>query len=102
MKINLSPIASNKTTSVSLNGLILTIDGIDYDLSVIPIGGQAEADLPFIGIVTREDVTIQYFYNSSLAVPNQSPNIEDYTFIVTSGEVPCPIVWQPIEEIVNV
>jgi hypothetical protein len=96
MKIILSPLASNKTTSINLTGLILTIDGTEYDLSVIPEGGQAEADAPFIGIVTRDCVTIQYQYDSMKAEPNQSTDWADYTFEITDGDVPCPIKWLPI------
>lgn len=100
MKIILSPVASNKTTSVSLIGLVLTIDGTDYDLSVIPEGGQAEAseDSPFIGTVTRDSVTIRYEYGSAKAEPDQSTNWADYTFEVVQGEVPCPIKWKPEPE----
>lgn len=98
MIIKLSPIASNKTTSVSISGLILTVDGIDIDLSVIPENGQADAedDSPLIGVVTRDEVTIFYEYNSQLAEPYQSTNWDDYTFEVTDGEVPCPIKWKPV------
>lgn len=100
MKIILSPLASNKTTSVSVSGLVLTIDGTEYDLSVIPEGGQAEAseDSPFIGTVTHDSVTICYEYDSSKAEPDQSTNWADYTFEVVSGEVPCPIKWKPEPE----
>jgi hypothetical protein len=103
MKIILSPIAANKTTAVSVNGLILTIDGQEIDLSVIPEGGQAEAeeDSPFIGVVTRDEVTIRYKYNSQLAEPDQSKDWDDYTFDVTDGEVPCPIQWKPVMEVSN-
>ena len=97
MKIILSPVASSKTTTVSVNGLVLTIDDTGYDLSIIPEGGQAEAseDSPFIGTVTRESVTIRYEYDSSKAEPDQSTNWDDYTFDVVEGEVPCPIKWKP-------
>lgn len=99
MLIILPPIASNKTTAVSVNGLTVTVDGTDYDLSVIPEGGQAEADEngPFIGTVTRESVTIRYEYDSQLAEPNQSTDWGDYTFEVASGAVPCPIKWRVSE-----
>ena len=105
MKIILSPVASNKTTTVSLNGLTLTIGGQEIDLSIIPIGGEAEPDdnSPFIGKVTRDEVTIRYEYNSQLAEPNQSTNWDSYTFEVTEGDVPCPIKWKPVvEEVENV
>ena len=97
MKIILSPLASNKTTAVSINGLVLTIDGTEYDLSVIPEGGQAEAseDSPFIGTVTRDSVTVRYGYDSAKAEPDQSTDWADYTFEVVQGEVPCPIRWKP-------
>lgn len=100
MQIILSPIASNKTTTVSLSGLVLTIDGTEYDLSIIPEGGQAEAseDSPFIGTVTRDSVTIRYEYDSMKAESNQSAGWDDYTFDVVEGEVPCPIKWKPEPE----
>ena len=96
MQIILSPVASNKTTIVSVSGLTVTIDGTDYDLSVIPEGGQAEAseDSPFIGTATRDAVTIRYEYDSAKAEPDQSTNWADYTFEITDGEVPCPIKWK--------
>jgi len=100
MKIILSPVASNKTTTVSLSGMVLTIDGVEYDLSIIPEGGQAEAseDSPFIGTVTRDLVTIRYEYDSMKAEPDQSKDWDDYTFEITEGEVPCPIKWKPEPE----
>ena len=100
MKIILSPVASSKTTAVSVEGLVLTIDGTEYDLSIIPEGGQAEAseDSPFIGTVTRESVTIRYEYDSSKAEHVQSTSLDDSTFEVVQGEVPCPIKWQPESE----
>lgn len=94
MKIKLSAIASNKTTAITLNGLTLTIDGTPYDLSQIPVGGQADGELPFIGIVTRDEVTIQYHYDSDLAENHQSRDWADYTFDVIDGEVPSPIKWR--------
>jgi hypothetical protein len=99
MKIILSPIASNRTTTVSVSGLVITIDGQPIDLSVIPEGGYAESDdeSPFIGNVTRDEVTVRYHYESLKACENQSTNWADYTFEVTDGPVPCPIVWKPLE-----
>lgn len=96
MRIILSSIASNYTTQVSIDGLVVTIDGQEIDLSVIPEGGVAEPDenSPFIGNVTRDEVIIQYHYDSSMAEPEQSKNWDDYTFELTEGEVPCPIVWK--------
>lgn len=100
MKIILSPVASNRTTEVTVSGLVITVDGTPIDLSVIPEGGYAEPDesSPFIGNVTRDGVTVRYHYESSNAEPNQSMDWADYTFEVTDGPVPCPIVWKPVEE----
>jgi len=96
MQIILSPIASSYTTTVSLDGLILTVDGTPIDLSVISEGGQAEAedDSPLTGIVTRDKVTVKYHYDSALAEPNQSTDWADYTFEIASGAVPSPITWK--------
>lgn len=95
MKIILSPVASNKTTTVSINGLVITIDGIIYDLSAIPAGGQAEDPYsPFIGIITRDECTIRYEYERGLAWLHQSKDWADYTFDIIDGEVPCPIQWR--------
>lgn len=104
MKIILSPQSSNTTTQLSLNGLVLTIDGVEVDLSVIPEGGEAEGEYPLIGKITRDEVTIAYQYDSFLAEPHQSMDWADYTFEVVDGVVPCPIIWkqlQPVGEIIN-
>jgi len=99
MKLILSPIASDHTTTVSVDGLVLTIDGTAIDLSIIPEGGEAEPEenAPFLGIITREQVTIKYFYDTARAEPNQSMDWVDYTFDIELGEVPCPIIWKSEE-----
>lgn len=103
MRVTLNPCPVWHNTKVSVNGLIVTVDGIDYDLLAIPDGGQAEAEegSPFIGIVTRELVTINYCYDSSKAEPLQSTDWNDYTFEVEEGEVPCPIKWLPEPEVLE-
>lgn len=103
MKIILSPVASNKTNKVSIDGYVVTVDNTEYDLSVIPQGGQAEATIgsPFIGLVKRDSVTILYEYESSKAQANQSRDLSDYTFDILGGEVPCPIIWKDITSEVN-
>lgn len=103
MKIILSPVAGNKTTTVSVSGLVLTIDGVEYDLGAIPDGGQADAEegSPFVGTLTRDSVTIRYEYDSMKAEPNQSTDWDDYTFDVVEGEVPCPIIWKFAQEAVE-
>jgi hypothetical protein len=96
MKIILSPIASNRTTRVFVNGLTITVDDQDIDLSVIPENGYAipEEGSPLMGKITRKEVTVLYHYDSFKALPNQSMDWADYTFEVENGEVPCPIIWE--------
>jgi len=103
MIIELSPCASNReTTTVKVNGLVVTVDDVAYDLSVIPEGGSAEWEVEegkfpiFLEDVTREKVKILYFYDADKAILNQSHNKEDYIFEVTEGEVPSPIIWREI------
>jgi len=100
MKIILSPIASDTDTTVSVDGLTITVDGVDYDLSLIPEGGDAQPGEgePFIGTITREQVTIMYKYDMATAEPNQSTDWADYTFIDPVGEIPSPIVRKPKPE----
>jgi hypothetical protein len=104
MKIKLSPQVVNETTNapvITLAGLTLTIDDQVVDLSVIPEGGQAEPDedSPFIGIVTRDKVTVRYPYSTDIYEPNQPTDQSAYEFDMTEGEVPCPLIKRPVEVI---
>ena len=97
MIIKLSPQVANETTKapiIALSGLTLTIDDQVIDLSLIPEGGQAEADedSPLIDIVTREEVTIRYPYSTDIYESNQPTNPADYEFEITEGTVPCPLI----------
>lgn len=99
MKLILSPIAVIKAPDMQIrvSGLVIAINGTMYDLSAIPDGGQAEAanGSPFVGVLTREQVTIRYEYDMVRAEDNQSTDWADYTFDITDGVVPCPIKWKP-------
>lgn len=104
MKIKLNSQAVNKTTNapvISLSGLILTIDEQSVDLSVIPEGGQAEADedSSLIGTVTRNEVTIRYPYSTDIYESNQSTNPADYEFEITEGVVPCPLIKRSVKNV---
>jgi hypothetical protein len=97
MKIKLSPIVSHQTKQapvISLSGLVLTIDNNQIDLSVIPVGGQAEAEdnSLLLGTVTRDEVTIKYPYSTDIYESKQSINEEDYVFNITEGTINCPLV----------
>jgi len=92
MEIILSPVADSRNTVVSVSGLVVTVDGIDYDLSVIPAGGDAQPDdnEPFIGTMTRDRVTVLYRYDGRTALPDQPTDIAEYTFDVSDGRTALP------------
>ncbi|MDA1380451.1 hypothetical protein PCI56_12930 [Plesiomonas shigelloides subsp. oncorhynchi] len=98
MKLILSPVAAMNAPKmqIRIDGLVITINGQEFDLTAIPEGGKAEAteSSPFIGTLTREQATIRYVYDMGLAEDNQSTDWADYTFEIESGEVPCPIKWR--------
>jgi hypothetical protein len=103
MKIKLSPQVANETTNapvITVSGLTLTIDDQVIDLSVIPEGGQAEADedSPLIGIVTRDEVTIRYSYSTDIYECNQPTESSAYKFEIVEGQVPCPLIKRPVAE----
>ena len=97
MKITLSPFESNKTTKVSVSGEVIIVNGVDFDLSSIPDGGQVEAIFPAVATIKRVngviEITILYQYDKPLAEPMQSTNEADYIVDCVSGEVPSPIKW---------
>jgi hypothetical protein len=104
MIITLSPVSPAPATVATVSGDILTIDGVPYDLSVIPEGAEAtddDADSPFIGPIRRVGgqivCTIVYGYDMATAEPVQSTDLADYTFEVASGPVPDPIRRKPSE-----
>jgi hypothetical protein len=95
MKIKLNPMVvsnSKQAPVISLLGLILTIDGQKIDLSTIPVGGQAESDTDLLqGIVTRDEVTVNYLYSTDIYESNQSTKQQDYEFDITEGTIACPL-----------
>ena len=68
MLIKLSPQASDYETRISVKGDLLTVDGITYDISPIPEGGEVKAEEPAIGKIRRVDgkvhITLLYRYNA--------------------------------------
>ncbi|PLX65998.1 MAG: hypothetical protein C0602_12760 [Denitrovibrio sp.] len=95
MKIHLSPQANfnGETTEIFVSGLVITVDGTDYDLSEIPEGGLAEAELPFIGTVTREECKILFKYDNNKAENHQTAPIENWTVDIAEGDVIAPVQW---------
>ena len=97
MKIILSPIAAvTNDTPPTATGQVLNYRGQSYNLNVLPDGATVEADAPFIGSISRVNgvaqVTLEYRYNSAECHSEQSQDWADYTFNVTSGACPCPIL----------
>ncbi|QAX29262.1 hypothetical protein [Leisingera sp. NJS204] len=88
-------------TSASVNGDVITVDGVPYDLSAVPDGGFAEPggdNHPFIGRIERIDgglrVQLRWIYSDATAEPDQ-PAVQP-VFMVIIGEVPDPIVRKPL------
>lgn len=102
MKIQLHPIASNRDTVIKVIGDLLSIDGIEIDLSVIEDGEQCEAERPIVGLVRRVDgvieVGIEYHYNSATAEPMQSTDPAAYFIELEEGDAPDPIARKPVQQ----
>ena len=101
MNIKLSPQVVDETTNapvITLAGLTLTIDDQVIDLSLIPVGGQADPDedSPLVGIVTREEVTIRYPYSTDIYESYQPTEQSAYKFEITDGQVPCPLIKREV------
>ncbi len=96
-----SSLIEGKHTQVSVSGDKLTYDGQEYDFSMLPPNSQVEAEAPAVGLIKNDNgvihISLIYLYNSSLAELHQPAG--DYTYDVSSGEVPCPIIWRPAPEL---
>lgn len=106
MKITIHPIAAlpgHPDDTVEVDGDTITVNGVDYDLSAIPEGGEAtaEGEHPFAGPIRREGGELHlgliYHYSTSTAEPDQGdtpPVVE-----ITSDDLPDPIARREIEEV---
>lgn len=104
MKIILSPSATFRDDQPPVvSGEALFYRGAYYDFSQLSDGSEIKAELPFIGKISRVngrvELTLEYQYNTETAEDNLSADWSDYTFVVTSGECPCPIVRKPVQKI---
>lgn len=105
-KLKLSPQSNNTlnkaNTEISVNGSVITYEGTEYNFSNLPDNSEVEAELPAVGKIKKTngliEITLMYQYNGYTAEPNQSMNPLDYEFLVDTGTVPCPIVWKPVQE----
>jgi hypothetical protein len=105
MKITLhmqAGLPGDPETTASVAGDILTVDGVDYDLSPVPEGGQAvpEGESPFVGAITRTNGEVVcemlWRYDGATAEPEQAYEIPVVT--VTNGDVPDPVTRKPEPE----
>ena len=100
MKLIFSPIMGlpgAPETVASVAGDVLTVDGIEYDLSAVPEGGEAipEGDHPFLGSITRnggEIIAMLVWTYGPDAAAVQPADPDHWQLSVTSGAVPSPVV----------
>lgn len=95
--------AETNDTPPVVDGDTITYRGLTYDLSPIEEGDLYENGEPFAAPVTRTDgelvVELQYYYSTDTAELSQPTNWEAYTFSVTEGQCPCPIVRKPVDRL---
>lgn len=104
MHITLSPtrgLPGDPETVLAVSGDILTVDGVAYNLSAIPEGGEAipeGADHPFVGTITRAGGTVHCTLRVHLgddAAPDQPTS--PWTTIVARGPVTIPALRRAAE-----
>lgn len=98
MKLTLSPVAGLPgavDTTASVSGDVVTVNGVPYDLSAVPEGGEGapSGEHPFIGTISREDgqvvATLRWLYDLDAAAAQQGDATT--TVVVSGGQVPSPI-----------
>ncbi|MGR3498189.1 MAG: hypothetical protein ACU0E9_04745 [Limimaricola soesokkakensis] len=101
MKLTLSPraaIPGEVETIAFVSGDILTVNGVPYDLSAIPDGGEGMPegnDHPFSGVITRKagviHAMIRWVYAEDALADQPAWPVAD----VSDGPVPSPVVKTP-------
>lgn len=103
LTLNLSPVRSDEETVASLTGTVLTLNGIDYDLSLLTDGATAQH--PELGTVTRDGdeyvCTVRLGHGSNAPYETRFP--EPLVSIDHSGPIALPLydVVPEQEEIVT-
>jgi hypothetical protein len=93
IKINLSPVRGFEKTKLSVNGLVVTINGTDYDLILLDDG--AKVVHPVMGEVTRTgddyELTVTLIHGRNALEPVRFPEpllIDgDYTHDYETGDL---------------
>lgn len=98
LKINLSPVRSDEAQSkVSYTAPILTVDGVDYDLSELPDGATAKH--PILGTVNRTgsdyEVTLKLTHGANAPYDTRFPAPIEVT---VDGPVELPVYNEPEPE----
>jgi hypothetical protein len=93
MILTLSPISAFRPeTTIFVLGDVLTVDGIPYDLSPVPEGGEGwpEGDHPFVGPIRRDGGAIHATVRVFLG-PTAAPDQPDSPWTVEAGDGPVAI-----------
>lgn len=100
LTINLSPTRADYETTASLSGTVLTINGVDYDLALLPDG--AIADHPDLGRVTRigdvYECTIRLTHGASAPEATRFP--QPIVLIDHAGPIELP-AYDETSEVTN-
>ena len=104
MHLTLSPVCGlpgQAETKLHVAGDVLTIDGVPFDLSPIPEGGEGEwLDSPIIGKITRQSGTLHVTVRVVLGDDAESNQPTDSTHWIVenaSGDVTIPALRKPEE-----
>ncbi|MGP8291751.1 hypothetical protein ACT3OH_15915 [Vreelandella zhanjiangensis] len=101
LTLNLSPVRSDEETTASVNGTVLSVNGVDYDLSELPDGATAEH--PVLGSVTRDgdsyECTVRLGHGPN--APRETRFPEPIVLENHNGPVELPLYDEPEEELEN-
>lgn len=101
MQITISPVAGlpgQPETEIGVSGDTITVDGVAYDLSAVPEGGEAtpEGSHPFVGTITRDGgeitCTIRAMYDGATAEPIQPTVPAHWILSLADGATELPII----------
>jgi len=100
MKLTLTPtrgLPGQPETQITVSGDTITVDGVAYDLSPVPEGGEAVpvagSDHPFVGKITRQGGVIACAVRVMLgddATPDQPVDPGHWSLIASDGPVALP------------
>lgn len=107
MILTLSPyrgLPGQPETTITVAGDVLTVDGVAYDLSQVPEGGEATAsgEHPFAGPIRRQGGVIHAGLHLRLgddAAPHQPADPARWTLTAGEGPVNPPVLRQPRAEL---